>query len=81
VHCFVVSERHGRNGDALCGRGSCGNLRWSSLSNEVNVVRKGSGADGDQRARADACHRRYDDQVAQRTGVGSRIGMVMPNRS
>jgi hypothetical protein len=67
--------------DALCGRGSCGNLRGSSLRNEVNVMRKGAGADGDQRVCAKARHRWCDDQVAQRTSIGSRIGMVMPDRA
>lgn len=51
------------------------------MSNEVNVVRNGTGADGNQRACAHTRHRRSNDQVAKRTGVGSRIGMMMPDRT
>ena len=51
------------------------------MGKKINVMGNRSSADGDQRACADTRHGRSNDQVAQRTRVGSRIDMVMPDRS
>lgn len=75
--CLKGTEGRAR----LCGRSSCGDLRGSSLRDEIYIMRKRACTDRDQRACTSARHSWNNDQVAQRTTVGGRIGMVMPYRS
>jgi hypothetical protein len=65
----------------LCGRGSRRNLSGGRTSDEAHVSRLRSGSFGNQNASAYARHRRCYDEMAQHTGVGRSIGMVMPHRS
>jgi len=65
----------------LSGRCSGGNPSRSGGSYKASVLRSRPRTPGDRNTCSNAGQRWRDEQMAERTGVGRRIGVVMPDHS
>ena len=65
----------------LCGRRTRGNLSSGRMGDKGNELRLRSSTCRDQRTCANARRRRFDGQMAKQTGVGRRIGVMVPDHS